>query len=43
MREDENGFSIVHRQPVTAEEVALAEEARNGCPSESIGNDGDLP
>lgn len=40
-RDDETGFSIVHRQPVTPEEIALAEEAREGCPSESIGNDGD--
>lgn len=40
-RDDETGFSIVHRQPVTQDEIALAEEAREGCPSESIGNDGD--
>jgi len=40
-RDDEIGFSVVRRQPVTSEEVALAEEAREGCPSESIGNDGD--
>jgi len=39
-RDDEIGFSIVHRQPVTPEELALAEEAREGCPTESIGNDG---
>lgn len=41
-RHDEIGFSIVHRQPSTPEEVALAEEAREGCPSDSIGNDGDV-
>lgn len=40
-RHDEIGFSIVHRQPVTPEELALAEEAREGCPTESIGNDGE--
>jgi ferredoxin len=40
-RDDEIGFSIVHRQPVTPEELALAEEAREGCPTESIGNDGE--
>ena len=40
-RDDEIGFSIVHRQPATPEELALAEEAREGCPTESIGNDGD--
>lgn len=36
-RDDEIGFSIVYRQPVTREELALAEEAREGCPTESIG------
>ena len=40
IRDDEIGFSIVHRQPVTPEELALAEEAREGCPTEAIGNDG---
>ena len=30
----------VYRQPVTAEEIASAEAARIGCPTESIGNDG---
>jgi ferredoxin len=39
-RDDEIGQSIVHRQPVTPEELSLAEEAREGCPTESIGNDG---
>jgi len=39
-RDDEAGFSYVHRQPVTPEECAAAEEARQGCPTESIGNDG---
>jgi ferredoxin len=39
----EMGFSFVYRQPVTPEERALAEEARQGCPTESIGNDGSEP
>jgi ferredoxin len=39
-RDDEAGFSYVYRQPATAEEHTAAEEARQGCPSESIGNDG---
>ena len=39
-RDDENSVSFVYRQPVTPEERALAEEARQGCPTESIGNDG---
>ena len=39
-RIDSTGFTIVHRQPVTSDEIVLAEEAREGCPSDSIGNDG---
>jgi ferredoxin len=39
-RDDEIGMSFVYRQPSTPEELALAEEARQGCPSESIGNNG---
>ncbi|HRE83556.1 MAG TPA: ferredoxin [Opitutaceae bacterium] len=40
-RDDEIGLSIAYRQPVTPDELALAEEAREGCPTESIGNDGE--
>lgn len=40
-RDEENGSSYVKRQPVTAEELAATEEARAGCPTESIGADGD--
>lgn len=39
-RNEEIGMSVVYRQPVTPEELALAEEAKQGCPTESIGNDG---
>lgn len=39
-RDEEIGMSIVYRQPVTPEEFALAEEAKQGCPTESIGNEG---
>ena len=39
-RDEETGFSFVYQQPVTPEERALAEEAKQGCPTESIGNDG---
>ena len=39
-RSDDSGLSYVHRQPVTDEEIALAQEALEGCPTESIGNDG---
>lgn len=39
-RDEETGYSFVFRQPVTSDERALAEEAKVGCPTESIGNDG---
>ena len=39
-RDEEIGMSVVYHQPVTPEEQALAEEAKRGCPAESIGNDG---
>lgn len=39
-RDDDSGQSFVHRQPETPEEIALAQEALNGCPSSSIGDDG---
>jgi ferredoxin len=38
-RHDETGYSFVYRQPVTEEEIALADEASQSCPSESIGRD----
>jgi ferredoxin len=38
-RDEEIGMSVVYHQPVTPEELALAEEAKQGCPTESIGND----
>lgn len=41
-RDEELGMSIVYRQPVTPEERAQAEEAKQGCPTDSIGNDGVL-
>ena len=40
-RSEEGSHSYVHRQPQTAEEIAQAEEARENCPTDSIGNDGD--
>jgi len=39
-RQDDGGYSVVYRQPETAEEIAVAEAAREGCPTETIGNDG---
>lgn len=40
-RHERSGYTIVHRQPRSAEELALAEEALQGCPTESIGNNGE--
>jgi len=40
-RDDDLGQSYVHRQPVTPEEWQRAEQAVEGCPSESIGSDGE--
>lgn len=39
-RNDENGYSFVHKQPETPEEMELCEEARDACPVEAIGDDG---
>jgi ferredoxin len=39
-RNEEIGLSIAYRQPKTEEEIAMALDAMNGCPTESIGNDG---
>jgi ferredoxin len=38
-RDEETGHSFVYRQPQSPAEIALAEDARVGCPTESIGND----
>jgi ferredoxin len=40
-RFDEGGYTYVWRQPNSPDEIKLAEEAKNSCPTESIGNDGD--
>lgn len=39
-RDDDEGLSYVWKQPVTREEITAAEEASQGCPTETIGNDG---
>ena len=36
-RNDENGYSFVHKQPQAPEEIDLCEEALNACPVEAIG------
>ncbi|MDI1240776.1 MAG: ferredoxin [bacterium] len=38
-RNDENGYSYICKQPETAEELKLCEEALNACPVEAIGDD----
>src|SRR5476649_501975 len=40
-RNDEGGYSFLHKQPTTEEEIAQCMEALEGCPVEAIGNDGD--
>lgn len=40
-RDDSSGVSYVYRQPATPEELAMAEEARLACPTETIGRDGE--
>ena len=40
IRNDENGYSYVFKQPETDEELTLCEEAFNACPVEAIGDDG---
>jgi ferredoxin len=39
-RDDASAASYVWHQPETLQEIALAEEVRLSCPTESIGNDG---
>jgi hypothetical protein len=39
-RNDEGGYTVVCRQPVTEEEILRAEEGKSACPTDSIGNDG---
>ena len=39
-RSDDEGYSYVYKQPTTPDELALCEEAMEGCPVEAIGNNG---
>jgi ferredoxin len=39
-RDDAIGMSVAWSQPVTPEEITLAEEAVKSCPTDSVGNDG---
>ncbi|GJM43772.1 MAG: ferredoxin [Gemmatimonadota bacterium] len=40
-RNEDEGFSYVYKQPESDEERALCEEAKESCPVEAIGDDGD--
>jgi ferredoxin len=40
-RNDEKGYSYVYRQPSSEEGIALCHEAKEGCPVEAIGDDGE--
>lgn len=40
-RDDETGYSYVWKQPETDTEKALARDALDGCPTDSIGADGE--
>ena len=40
MRNDEQGFSYVYKQPENEEEETLSKDALDNCPVEAIGNDG---
>ena len=40
-RNEDGGYSFVHKQPESAEDVELCMEALEGCPVEAIGEDGD--
>ena len=39
-RDEDEGYSYVCKQPTTPEEEELMVEALEGCPTESIGDDG---
>ena len=40
-RSDDGGYSFVHAQPKTEDDIALCMEALEGCPVEAIGDDGE--
>ena len=41
MRNEDEGYSFVYKQPENDEERELCLEALEGCPVEAIGDDGD--
>jgi ferredoxin len=40
-RNEDGGYSFVHKQPESAEDIEQCMEALEGCPVEAIGDDGD--
>jgi len=40
-RNDDGGYSFVYKQPGSTEEEAQCKEAKEGCPVEAIGDNGD--
>lgn len=40
-RNDDGGYSFVHKQPENEEELEACIEALEGCPVEAIGKDGE--
>ncbi|MEQ1850607.1 MAG: ferredoxin [Chthoniobacteraceae bacterium] len=40
-RDDEQGVTYVWKQPTTPDEHATAQAALQGCPTDTIGSDGD--
>jgi ferredoxin len=40
-RNEDGGYSFVHKQPESQEDIDLCMEALEGCPVEAIGEDGD--
>ena len=40
-RSEDRGYSYVSRQPESAEEEAQCQEAKDSCPVEAIGTDGE--
>ena len=40
IRNDDEGFSYVFKQPENAEEATLCKDALDNCPVEAIGSDG---
>ena len=41
MRNEEEGFSFVYKQPESDEERTLCKDAMDNCPVEAIGSDGE--